>query len=130
MSFREERGIGYCGLACVLCSDEDCPGCAAKIAGGHDCSLGKCAAKKSANGCYACTDYSCGEDMLQNKRIAAFNRFMQEFGKQALIDRLRANYENGIEYHKPDYSPGDYDVLETEEEIFQLIRFGTRDNPQ
>ena len=32
MGFREERGIAYCGLACVLCSVEDCPGCKAGIA--------------------------------------------------------------------------------------------------
>jgi len=63
--------------------------------------------------------------MLQNKRIRAFNGFAQKFGVQALIDRLRINYENGIEYHKLDGSPGDYDILETEEEIHRLLRFGT-----
>jgi len=126
MSFREERGIGYCGLACVLCSTEDCPGCTAKIAAGHECSLGKCAAQKSAEGCFACKNLPCGEAMLQNKRINAFNRFMQEFGKQALIDRLRINHENGIAYHKPDNAPGDYDILETEAEIYHLLQFGTR----
>jgi len=44
MMFREERGIDYCGLACVLCGyDDDCPGCKKRIADGHDCSAGKCA---------------------------------------------------------------------------------------
>ena len=127
MRFREERGMGYCGLACVLCSSEDCPGCVAKIAGGHECSLGKCAVKKSVEGCYACAHCPCGEAMLQNKRISTFNRFAQEFGKQALINRLRVNYDNGITYHKPDNSTGDYDVLETQEEIYHLLCFGTSD---
>ena len=125
MVFREERGIGYCGLACVLCSFEDCPGCVSKIESGHDCSIGKCAIKKSVEGCFACADCSCGEAMLQHKRISAFNRYAKEFGKQALIDRLRINYENGITYHNPDDSPGDYDILETEEEIYHLLSFGT-----
>jgi len=125
MSFREERGIGYCGLACVVCGYDDCPGCIAKIANGHDCAIGKCAAGK-ATSCFACT-HSCDEAMLQNKRIKVFNRFAQEFGTQALIDRLRINYENGIQYHKPDDSPGDYDVLETEDDIYRLLRFGTSD---
>ena len=126
MKFREERGIGYCGLACVLCSNEDCPGCAAKIASGDGCSLGKCAVEKSLEGCYACGDCPCGEPMLQNKRIGVFNRFAREFGKQALIDRLRINFENGVTYHRPDNSAGDYDVFETEEEIYRLLRFGIK----
>ena len=128
MKFREERGIGYCGLACVLCRNKDCPGCAAKIAGGDECSIVKCITKKSLDGCHACTDSHCGEAMLQNKRIRAFNRFAREFGTQALIDRLRINFSNGVMYHNPDDDTGDYDVLETEEEIYRLVRFGTSDH--
>jgi len=124
MSFREERGMGYCGLACVLCSYEDCPGCIGKIANGNDCSIGNCAKVKSKDGCFSCKEYPCGEKMLQGKRNRAFNRFAQEFGKQALIERLKINFDNGILYHKPDKSPGDYDVLETEIDIYNLLRFG------
>ena len=125
MKFQEERGISYCGLACVLCrEDESCPGCAAKISDGHDCATGICAVKKGVDGCYACADYPCGDKMLQGKRKQAFMRYAQEFGKQALIDRLRTNHENGIVYHTPDGSPGDYNVLETEDEIYNLLRFG------
>ena len=121
MSFCKEKGIGYCGLACVLCSNADCPGCAAKIDGGEDCTIGKCAIEKGVDGCYACPDYPCGEDMLKNKRIRAFNRYSQDFGKDALIKRLYINNQNGIIYHKPDDSAGDYDVCETEDEIYQLL---------
>ena len=125
MKFREERGMGLCGLACVLCSDKDCPGCAAGIAGGGDCSAGKCAAGKGIDGCYACPDYtSCTESMPHGKRSRAFNRYAREFGKQALNDRLRVNYENGITYHRPDGLIGDYDALETEIEIYKLLRYG------
>ena len=125
MEFRTERGIAYCGLACVLCSDESCVGCKAKSANGEGCSVSESAMEKGHHGCYACTDYpSCGEGMLQGKRNKAFNRYAQEFGEDALIERLRINYENGITYHRADKLPGDYDVLETEDEIYGLVRFG------
>ena len=129
VEFQEKRGIGYCGLACVLCSYyEDCPGCATKIANGEGCSAGKCAAEKGIDGCYACSDYtSCTEGMPHGKRSRAFNRYARDFGKQALIDRLRVNYENGITYHTPDKNPGDYDVLGTEGEVYQLLRYGKND---
>ena len=128
MKFREERGIGHCGLACVLCSDENCIGCKANGANGEGCSVSKSAMEKKLDGCYACADYSsCEEGMLQGKRNKAFNRYAQEFGEPALIERLRVNYENGITYHTPDKSPGDYDVLETEDEIYQLLRYGRND---
>ena len=129
MDFREERGIGYCGLACVLCGyDDNCPGCKERIAAGHACSAGKCAADMAVAGCYACLEYdTCGEGMPHGKRSRAFNYYAQEFGIEALIDRLRVNYENGITYHTPDKTPGDYDKLETEEDIYQLLRCGRVD---
>lgn len=129
MDFREERGMGYCGLACVLCSNYgECPGCKVKIAGDHDCSAGKCTAEKGIDGCYACAEYdSCTEGMPHGKRSRAFNRYAQEFGKQALINRLRVNYENGITYHRPDKLPGDYDRCETEHEIIDLLKNGKPD---
>ncbi|MCL2462809.1 MAG: DUF3795 domain-containing protein [Defluviitaleaceae bacterium] len=167
MAFREERGIAYCGMACVLCGYDgydDCLGCAAgynkkaddrlviECAEGKsvdgcfacpdypcgkendDCFIKQCARKKGIDGCFACPDYPCGYDwpMLLDKRNRAFNRYAREFGRQALIGRLRVNYENGIEYQKPDcrgcFPPygcaGDYDALETEDEIYQLLRHG------
>jgi len=125
MSFQEKRGIGYCGLACVLCSDKDCPGCTAIIAGGDDCSAGKCAVEKGINGCCACPDYaSCTENMPHSKRNQAFNRYANEFGLHALIDRLRVNYENGITYHEPEGLTGDYDKCKSEQEIMDLLMNG------
>jgi RimJ/RimL family protein N-acetyltransferase len=128
VEFREKRGIAYCGLACVLCSVQDCPGCAAGIASGGDCSVGKCAVSKGVDGCYACPEYaSCTESMPHGKRSQAFNRYASEFGIEALLDRLRINYDNGITYHTPGKTSGDYDALETEGEIFQLLRYGRND---
>jgi len=128
MDVCKERGLGYCGLACVLCNSADCPGCFAKIAGGDDCAIGMCAIKKGIDGCYSCPDYPCGEDILKNKRIRAFNRYAHDFGKDALIERLYINNQNGIVYHRPDSSAGDYDMLETEDEIYKILRYG-RNNP-
>ena len=122
MSFCKKRGIGYCGLACVVCAYADCPGCVGKIADGDDCAIGKCAVQKGVEGCYACPDYPCDKDMFKHKRIRAFNRYAQDFGKDALIERLYIHDKNGVQYHKPDNSAGDYDVLETEDDIYNFLR--------
>ena len=37
------------------------------------------------------------------------------------------NWKNGITYDRPDKSPGDYEILETEDEIYQLLRYGRND---
>ncbi len=129
MKFHAEKDLGVCGLACVLCSHEDCPGC--KVRGckdGCDCSVYQCAMRKELDGCYQCKDFPCEEKMLSGIRNRAFNRYARHYGKQALLDRLHINYENGITYHKPDGLKGDYDQLEAEADILRLVRFGTH-NP-
>ncbi|MCL2059206.1 MAG: DUF3795 domain-containing protein [Oscillospiraceae bacterium] len=132
--FKEGRGIGYCGMACVLCKYEgydDCPGCVATVNDREDdCYIRQCARNRGVGGCYACPDHPCGKDYgpLKDKRNKAFLRFAKEFGTQALIDRLRINNENGIIYCQPGAKPhnncGDYDALETEQEIYDLLRYG------
>jgi len=131
MDSKEEIGLGYCGIACVLCGlyRKGCPGCAAGVAGGFNCSVGKCAADKDVDGCYACPDYPCGEKILQGKRSKAFIRYIQEFGTQALIERLRVNCENGIAYstNAKRTEEDDYDKCETEQEIIDLLVNGRLD---
>jgi len=164
MKFREERGIGYCGMACVLCCYEgydNCRGCAAdynkkaddsvviQCAGekgvdgcfdchdypcgneNNDCFVKQCVRQKQIDGCFACQEFLCNKNwpLLKNKRNRAFLRFMRDFGKNTLIDRLRINNENGIIFQKPGAQVnekvcGDYDVPETENEIYQLLRYG------
>jgi hypothetical protein len=129
MDFYETKDLGLCGLACVLCSETECPGCKARgCSEGCDCSVYKCAITKGLDGCYQCDKFPCDEGMLQGIRNKAFNRYARQFGKQALLNRLRDNYENGISYHRPDGLKGDYDNLQSEEEIIQLIQFG-KNNP-
>ncbi len=116
----ERKGVD----GCFACSDYPCG------KENDDCFVKQCARKKRIDGCYACPDYPCFKDWgpLNNKRNKAFIRYAREFGKQALIDRLRVNCENGIKYHLPGCTPdnpvGDYDALETEYEIYHLLRYG------
>lgn len=129
MKFDIDKDLGLCGLACTLCSQVDCLGC--KLRGckeGCDCTVYMCVTEKGLDGCYQCEEYPCDEKMLQGIRGKAFNRYAREFGKQALLNRLQVNFDNGISYHKADGLKGDYDCLETEDEIMQLIQTG-KHNP-
>lgn len=129
MQFYEEKDLAICGLACVLCKEENCQGCKAHgKAQGSKCDVYNCAMLKGLDGCYQCEDFPCNKDMLQGTRNRAFNRYAKQYGKQALLDRLKTNFENDIAYHKPDSLKGDYDLLETENDILRLVRYGTN-NP-
>lgn len=128
MKFYSEKELALCGLACVLCSSEDCPGCKARgCKEGSNCSVYQCAKEKELDGCYQCEEFPCDEKMLQGIRNRAFNRYAKKYGKQALLNQLEANYLNGITYHKSDGLKGDYDMLTTEKDIIRLIQFGTHD---
>ena len=129
MKFYDERDLGLCGLACVLCGDTDCLGCKKRAAkSGCDCSVFKCADAKGLDGCYQCDCFPCDEGMFENVRVRAFNMYAKQFGKDKLLERLKINFENGIIYHNPDGSTGDYDLLETEEDIIRLINGGLNAN--
>lgn len=126
MEFYDEKGLAVCGLACVLCREEDCPGCKAMgCSGGCDCDVYACAASKGLDGCYQCGDFPCERDMLKGTRIRAFNMYARKYGKADLLERLKANFENGITYHRADGLTGDYDKPEAQEDILRLLRFGT-----
>lgn len=126
MKFYAEKDLAMCGLACVLCSDEACNGCKARgCKQGCDCSLYQCVKTRNLDGCYECDNFPCEEKMLQNIRNKAFNRYARMYGKQALLNRLNINFDNGITYHRPNEERGDYDILTNEDDIMRLIRFGT-----
>ena len=129
MKFYENKDFAVCGLACMLCSAEDCPGCKARgCKEGNDCPVYRCAIDKGLDGCYQCEKFPCDEKMLSGIRIRAFNRYAKQYGKQALINRLRSNYQNGIAYHRSDALNGDYDICKTEQEVIDLLKNG-RPNP-
>ncbi|MGH4123204.1 MAG: hypothetical protein ACREV6_09800 [Clostridium sp.] len=130
MNFYEEKGIGCCGLACVLCSEEDCLGCHKDgCSNKGSCNICKCCKSKDMNGCFECSEFPCDEKMMQNIRIRAFNRFAKEKGVEKLVKCLKINYNNGITYHVSNGLKGDYDSLDSEEEIIKIIEYGKRNNP-
>ena len=114
--------IAYCGLVCSLCNagkTGECKGCRGKCDG---CSIKVCAQSKKINGCWECSEFPCGEGMLKGKRNSAFLQCAREEGLGKLAECLKKNDDKGIHYHKEDGSKGDYDLLDSEEEIMQLLR--------
>lgn len=121
MYFQEKRGLAICGLACALCSAEDCPGCKER---GGECPVYRCAVKKGLEGCHQCERFPCDEKMLSGIRSRAFNRYARLYGAPALLERLRINQKNGVVYHDPGCLTGDYDACCTEEEVLELLKNG------
>jgi hypothetical protein len=62
--------------------------------------------------------------MLDQLRIRAFAKFISEFGEKKLLDALEKNESDGIKYHYNGKLSGDYDRLQSEEEIIQLLLRG------
>lgn len=128
MRFCKEKDLAMCGLACVLCHQQDCPGCKARgCQQESSCTVLRCVMEKGLDGCYQCNDFPCGENMLKGARKLAFNRYARRFGKEALLQRLKINADGGIVYHRPDKIVGDYDLPETEEEVLRLLHFSVSD---
>lgn len=118
-----DNNIGYCGLACILCSAKlngECEGCMSK----GDCDFKLCGEKNSLKGCYECNNTTCEKGLSNNIRAKAFNKAIKEHGKEKVVECLIRNNENDIFYHDPNGGKGSYDKLETEEEILQLLLYG------
>lgn len=114
--------IAYCGLVCKLCNSGksgQCKGCREKNDG---CSIKSCAQDKKINGCWECNEFPCDEGMFKNKRNMAFLKCAKKEGVHKLAEYLKKNADNGIEYHKEDGSKGDYDILDSEDAILEVLR--------
>lgn len=123
--FYRKKGLAACGLACPVCREAECPGCAAKgCASAADCGILKCVGERGLAGCYECGDFPCGNGMFDSVRVRAFARYAKAFGVESLLDRLEANHAAGIVYHAADGLKGDYDDLPTEEAVIEMIRSG------
>lgn len=122
----KEKGLAYCGLACCICSENaTCTGC--RNDGCKDkewCKNFRCCKDKNLNGCWECADFPCKGGMLDKTRIRAFARFIAENGEEKIIECLKRNEEAGILYHYEGELVGDYDKLQTEEEIIHMIKYG------
>ena len=117
--------ISSCGLACFLCSsklDGKCEGCLEHKA--EKCGIKSCCASKGIDGCYACGEFPCDRDFFTSTRVCAFVKCARELGIGRMVELLKKNDRAGIKYHKADGSKGDYDLLESEKEIVELVKHG------
>lgn len=117
------KKIGSCGLACMQCRDKikgECEGCITEKA--KHCKIKACCHTKNIEGCYGCSSFPC--DQFTNKRVRAFATCVQEMGMEQLVACLERNEQEGIKYHPEDGSMGDYDLLDSEEAIKNLIKRG------
>jgi ribosomal-protein-alanine N-acetyltransferase len=130
MSYSIEKikgSIAYCGLVCKLCNagkTGECKGCREKCDG---CSIKECAKTRDINGCWECSQFPCEEKAFKNKRNRVFLQCAKDEGLHSLAIYLKKNYDEGVRYHKTDGSIGDYDILDNEIEILQLLK--KRENP-
>ncbi len=117
------KGIAYCGLACAVCSENNnCVGCRNEGCKDKDwCKNYQCCKKKKIQGCWECSEFPCKGSMLDKIRVRAFAKFIKEYSKEFLLECLDSNEKNGILYHYPGKLTGDYDTLNTENEIIKLI---------
>lgn len=53
---------------------------------------------------------------------------LKEYGEDELLHCLICNKEAGVVYHYDGQLVGDYDKGQTEEEIFEIIKYGKRRN--
>lgn len=121
------KGMAFCGLACCVCGDKECPGCKNEGCKDKDwCKNFKCYKEKNYNGCWECGDFPCSGGMLDKMRIRAFAAFIKENGEDVIMDCLERNEKNGVVYHHEGKLTGDYDVFETEEEIISFLKNGPR----
>ncbi len=121
--FDRKKGISFCGLACCVCSEHAaCAGC--RNDGCKDkewCKSFHCCKTKGLNGCWECKEFPCDNPMFQKLRVRAFAEFISEYGEEKLLNALQNNENNGVIYHYKDQLAGDYDLLQSKEEIVQFL---------
>ncbi len=120
------KAIAYCGLACFLCSEKkSCTGCQDGDCENHRwCKNYNCCREKNLNGCWECAEFPCVGGMFEQLRIRAFASFAKRYGVEALEKKLFDNQQKGMVYHYEGKLVGDYDKLQSEAEIIELMRTG------
>lgn len=123
---KRELGIGRCGLACCLCSENDsCGGCQAGECPGKEwCENLKCSLEKKTEGCYACEE-ECKKGLLNKIKPYAFTQFCKRYGRDCLLDCLERNERSGVVYHRQGIQ-GDYDDFDDVEELIEFIKTGRK----
>lgn len=123
---KRELGIGRCGLACCLCSENShCRGCQSEDCPDREwCENRSCSITKYLEHCFEC-DQECRKGLLSKIKPYAFTLFAKRYGMEQLLDCLKRNENNGIVYHREGIS-GDYDDFTDVEELIGFIRTGKR----
>lgn len=125
---QRELGIGYCGLICALCNEnENCVGCKKGGCPNKDtCKNYQCCTTKNLDSCYQCPTFPCQDSILHKPRIATFCSLVKEYGEQTILDCMECNEEAGIIYHYAHSHIGDYDQCHSEVEIRNLVLNGKK----
>lgn len=122
--FDRSKGLAYCGLACCVCSEnKDCAGCRNDGCRGKDwCKSYSCRTARGKGGCWECGEYPCGYSMLEKPRVRAFGEYIKAYGEESLISTLERREKDGVLYHYPGKLIGDYDLFQTQEELFRFLQ--------
>ncbi len=122
---KRELGIGRCGLACCLCSENDqCSGCDSGQCPDSNCWNRKCSLKKGIAGCYACKE-NCRKGLMDKIKPYGFTEYIRRHGEEKLLDCLEQNEAQGVVYHR-DGVIGDYDEFEDLDQLMLFIETGKR----
>ncbi len=123
---KRELGIGRCGLACCLCSENvHCDGCNQGSCPDKDgCENRHCSMQQGIPACYRC-DKVCRKGLLAKIKPFAFTEFARRYGVKLLFDCLERNEKSGVVYHREGIR-GDYDEFDDVEALIAFIQTGKR----
>lgn len=122
---KRDLGIGRCGFACCLCSENStCDGCNSSSCPDSDrCENRKCSMQNGLSHCYECKAVSCEKGMLAKIRTRAFTQFARLHGEEELLDCLERNERSGVVYHREGLL-GDYDAFSDIDDLMNFIMTG------
>ncbi|MBQ6333871.1 MAG: DUF3795 domain-containing protein [Erysipelotrichaceae bacterium] len=123
---KRELGIGRCGLACCLCSENShCKGCNSGDCPDKDwCFNRRCSLEKGIGHCYECS-LDCHQGLLGKIKPYGFTLYAKRYGEEKPLDKLEENERKGIVYHREGIK-GDYDDFDDVEELIEFIDNGTK----
>ncbi|MBR5048089.1 MAG: NUDIX domain-containing protein [Erysipelotrichaceae bacterium] len=124
---KRELGIGRCGLACCLCSENGhCRGCNSGQCPDREwCENRRCCLERKLGHCYECEE-ECSRGLLNRIKPRAFTLFARRYGIQTLLDCLERNEGKGVIYHRQGIS-GDYDDFSDVESLMAFLWTGRRE---
>ena len=114
MSERDAKSIGYCGLACGVCTHACNPDC--RGGGGEKgCHHRDCCVEKGLEGCWECAEFPCENGFFASTGDTAFRGVnigsvlcIQQCGKEEYLRRVVARFGKTVDY-------GDYRFLDPED---------------